>query len=242
MQARRDGRLGRDSAAMGGRAEPLIHCGPTTEVNVLAPQLFDSSAEWLAIVEQIRRGDNAGMEKLYRVFEKGVRFYFLRQLGIQEVDDKVHETFLIVVHAIRNGDLRDAERLMGFVRTVVRRLCAAGVNQIIQNRREGQELGTLAPIADQQRNPEQRIAFDETVELMLGVLNELSLRDRDILTRYYLHEETQEQICEAMKLTHNQFRLLKSRAKARLGGLGKQRLRKSLFARYFGRTSPSSFH
>ncbi len=242
MQAKRDGPLGRDPAAIGGTAKPLIHCGATTEVNVVAPQLFDSSGEWLAIVEQIRRGDDAGMEKLYGVFEKGVRFYFLRQLGFQEVDDRVHETFLIVVHAIRNGDLRDAERLMGFVRTVVRRLCAAGIDQIIQSRREDQELGTRVPIVDPQRNPEQRIAFDETVELMLGVLNELCQRDRDILTRYYLHEETQEHICEAMKLTHNQFRLLKSRAKARLGGLGHQRLRNSLFSKYLRRTSPSPLH
>jgi hypothetical protein len=44
-----------------------------------------------------------------------------RQLGPQDLDDKVHDTFLIVVQAIRKGELREPERLMGFVHTVVRR-------------------------------------------------------------------------------------------------------------------------
>jgi DNA-directed RNA polymerase specialized sigma24 family protein len=43
-------------------------------------------------------------------------------LGPQDLDDRVHDTFLIVVQAISKGDLREPERLMGFVRTVVRRL------------------------------------------------------------------------------------------------------------------------
>jgi hypothetical protein len=38
-----------------------------------------------------------------------------------------------------------------------------------------------------------------------------------------LNEQTQEEICSAMDLTDTQFRLLKSRAKARFGDLGKKR-------------------
>jgi len=53
------------------------------------------------------------MEELYRVFSRGIRFYLCRQLGPQELDDKVHDTFLIVVQAICRGELRDPDRLMG---------------------------------------------------------------------------------------------------------------------------------
>ena len=62
-----------------------------------------------------------GLEELYRIFSRGVRYYLHRQLGPQEIDDKVHDTFLIVVQAIQRGELREPQRLMGFVRTVVRR-------------------------------------------------------------------------------------------------------------------------
>ena len=65
------------------------------------------------------------MEELYQLFSKGIRFYLCRQLGPQELDDKVHDTFVVVVQAIRRGDLREPERLMGFVRTIVRRQVAA---------------------------------------------------------------------------------------------------------------------
>jgi len=45
----------------------------------------------------------------------------------------------------------------------------------------------------------------------------LSQRDREILKRFFLQEQSQEQICREMALTETQFRLLRSRAKARLG-------------------------
>src|ERR1700681_2559511 len=72
---------------------------------------------WLTLVESIQKGEGSGMEELYRVFSRGVRFYLCRQLGPQDLDDKVHDTFLIVVQAITRGELREPERLMGFVRT-----------------------------------------------------------------------------------------------------------------------------
>lgn len=80
--------------------------------------------DWLDLVERIRCGDPSGMTDLYALFSRGVRFYLCRQLGPQELDDKVHDTFLIVVQAIRRGELREPERLMGFVRTIVRRQVA----------------------------------------------------------------------------------------------------------------------
>ena len=95
-----------------------------------------SSVDWSELVTRIRRGDESGMEDLYRLFARGIRFYLCRQLGIQELDDKVHDTFLIVVQAIRRGDLREPDRLMGFVRTVVRRQVAAHIDQVVHSRRD----------------------------------------------------------------------------------------------------------
>ena len=64
----------------------------------------------------------------------------------------------------------------------------------------------------------------ERAELMARVLGSISRRDREILTRFYLREQSQEQICEEMELTETQFRLLKSRAKARFGDAGRRQL------------------
>src|SRR6476661_2188777 len=103
---------------------------------------------WLDLVESIRRGERCGMEELYRVFSRGVRYYLCRQLGPQDLDDRVHDTFLIVVQAICKGELRDPERLMGFVRTVVRRQVAAQIERVVQNRKDQAEMDTTVAVSD----------------------------------------------------------------------------------------------
>ena len=164
------------------------------------------------------------MEQLYRLFSRGIRYYLCRQLGPQELEDKVHDTFLIVVNAIRRGDLREPERLMGFVRTVVRRQVAAYIEQAVHNRREQADLETGVTVADRKENPEQEAMIRQKAALMESALSALSERDREILVRFYLKEQPQDQICREMDLTETQFRLLKSRAKAKFGEIGKKKL------------------
>ena len=224
-----------------GKNEPTsleqAEAWPPTDANDTAASTARSPVDWAELVDRIHRGDDSGMEDLYRLFAKGIRFYLCRQLGAQELEDKIHDTFLIVVQAIRRGDLREPDRLMGFVRTVVRRQVAAHIDHLVHSRRERLHMDVGGRVADGRRNPEQNVAFQEKVELMLEVLKELSERDRDILTRFYLNEQSQEQICEEMNLTETQFRLLKSRAKARFGELGQKKLRHKQPLSLFLRTS-----
>src|SRR4051794_2028946 len=78
----------------------------------------NSAVDWIALVAQIKAGDDAGLEHLYKLFSRGIRYYLCRHLGPEELDDRVHDTFLVVVQAVQKGDLREPERLMGFVRTI----------------------------------------------------------------------------------------------------------------------------
>jgi RNA polymerase sigma-70 factor, ECF subfamily len=197
---------------------------------------------WQELVQRIQAGEESAMAELYNLFAKGVRFYLCRQLGPQELDDKIHDTFLIVVQAIRRGDLREPERLMGFVRTVVRRQVAAHIDQVVHCRREEMHIDVGVRIADGRRNPEQSAAFQQKVEFMRTILEELADRDREILTRFYLQEQTQGEICNEMDLTETQFRLLKSRAKTRFGELGKRKLQQKPLAALFLRNSARAVH
>src|SRR5258708_39930048 len=179
---------------------------------------------WIFLVESIQRGDRCGMEELYRLFSRGVRFYLCRQLGPQDLDDKVHDTFVIVLQAITKGELREPERLMGFVRTVVRRQVAAQIDRAVQTRREQAEIDRTVSMSDHRNTPEEAAILRQHEEVAEAVLRSISGRDREILTRFYLREQTQEEICGEMNLSDTQFRLLKSRAKARFGELGRKRL------------------
>jgi len=179
---------------------------------------------WAQLVQRVHDGDDSGMEELYKLFSTGVRFYLCRQLGPQDLDDKVHDIFLIITQSIQRGDLRDPERLMGYVRTIVRRQVAAYIENAVQSRRNQTDLDFGLTLTDQHPNPERRLIAEQSTEVALGILKSLNKRDREVLIRFYLKEQSQEQICREMSLTETQFRLIKSRAKARFGELGKRRM------------------
>lgn len=180
--------------------------------------------QWSELVGKIRRDDCSALEELYRVFSRGVRFYLCRQLGPQDLDDKVHEVFLIVAQAIRKGDLRDPARLMGYVRTVVRRQVAAHIEEAGQKRRQYADVEFGLAVRDGRADPEQAAIARQQREIAWAVLNAIGRRDREILIRFYVEEQSADQICRDMSLTETQFRLIKSRAKARFGELGRRRL------------------
>jgi len=176
------------------------------------------------LVRRIIAADQQAIESLYAIFSRGIRFYLCRQLGAQELEDKLHDTFLVVVQALQRGELRDPSKLMAFVRTIVRRQVAGYIDATVRTRRDVADLELGSRVADGRSNPEQNLLTSEKAQIMRDVLRELSARDREILIRFYLHEESQAEICRAMGLTDTQFRLLKSRAKARFGEMGKRKL------------------
>jgi len=175
---------------------------------------------WAGIVERIQAGDPSGMEELYAVFTSGIRFYLCRQLGPQDLDDKVHDAFLTIAQSIRRGDLREPERLMGYVRTVIRRQVAGYIGIAVEARRTLVDPDHGAILRDRKPDPERKAIEEQNNALAMRVLNTLPQRDREVLVRFYLQEQSPRQICRDMGLTATQFRLTKSRAKARFTELG----------------------
>ena len=179
---------------------------------------------WSELVEKIRSGEPSGMEDLYRIFYKGIRFHLFRSLGPQDLEDRVHDVFLSVTQSIQKGDLREPRFLAGYVRTIVRRQVAGFLENVIHTRRTHTGLDEIGPLSDRRSNPERAAIERQHTAFAMRILKGLGPRDRDVLIRFYLREQGQDQICQEMGLTGTQFRLIKSRAKARFGELGKARL------------------
>jgi RNA polymerase sigma-70 factor (ECF subfamily) len=165
---------------------------PFATVNSRSGDEFSNRAA--PILEGIRREECSAVEEMYGLLAQGVRWYLTHHLGPEEAEEKVLDVLLVVLRAIRYGSLREPERLLGFVATVARRTAAA--------------------------KPERRALVDRhSITVMKQLLSELSERDRDILTRFYLRNQTEQQICEELNVAETHFRLLKSRAKARFDEL-----------------------
>ena len=181
-------------------------------------------ADWKVVVDQIRAGDPVGEEALYRNLAAGARLFLQRKLGPQDVEDRVHNVFVIVVQAIRRGELREPERLMGFVRTVLNRQLGLAISGLIRTREHSIQLDSARHLTAVDPSPEEHALSIQKVALMKQALKELSHREFEMLTRFYLREQPPEQIQEEMRLTPTQFNLLKSRAKAKLTDLVRHKL------------------
>jgi DNA-directed RNA polymerase specialized sigma24 family protein len=175
------------------------------------------------LVDRIRRGHPTGFEELYGM-AKNFSFFLLRQLGHDDLQDKVHDVFVTTAQAIVAGKLRDPERLVPFVTTVTRFYT---YGQIDRRTRWRKLEGSLehVNVPDARINLEQTAYCKQKAQIVWEILGVLKPRDSELLRRFYLQEQTKEEICREMKLTPTQFRLLKSRAKSRFTALGLTRVR-----------------
>jgi RNA polymerase sigma-70 factor, ECF subfamily len=166
---------------------------------------------WGDMVGRIRQGDALGGEHLYRTLSGGARSRLARTVDPQLVEDKFHDVVVTVLSAIHGGGLREPERLMGFVKTITQRRAAEHVRSQISRRRLVPLDSVLSPVSCE-LDPEAALANHQQSLAIRQVLGRLKARDREILVRFYLHEQDHAHICREMGLTATQFRLYKSRA------------------------------
>jgi RNA polymerase sigma-70 factor (ECF subfamily) len=186
--------------------------------------------DWKNVVEQIRAGDPAGDEALYRNLASGARLFLQRRLATADVEDRVHDLFVIVVETIRRGELREPERLMGFVRTVLNRQLNLEISRMIHMRQTCIDLESAGDLTAADSSPEQQAVMNQKVALMKQILGKMRDREFEVLTRFYLLEQPPERIRLDMGLTQTQFNLLKSRAKTKLKELMQRKLARNPFS------------
>jgi RNA polymerase sigma factor (sigma-70 family) len=168
--------------------------------------------QWSELVDEIRGGNQESIALLYSAVSDSARAQLFRSIDSQAVEDHVQEILMIVLAAIRSGELRDPRCLMGFVRTVTRRQAAVYIRRAIVLRRRMVSMESAEPASPTNESPEARINARERVAVVKKMLETLCERDRDILIRFYYEEQDPERICREMHLTATQFRLFKSRA------------------------------
>lgn len=205
-------------------ASPLAAVSLDRDPGPAAEETYGRIAD---LVERIRARDTEAESELYATLNKGIRFVLLRQIRpLADVDDRVHEIFMVALKAIREDKLRDPARLMGFIRSVVANQVATHIMRTVRKRER--EVGADAAsihLRDPRESPEQLAIDGERLQCAREMLQSLCERDRTILLRFYVDGHTKEQIMDELHLTDTQFRLFKWRARARYDGLLQRRLR-----------------
>ena len=181
-----------------------------------ASQTFVEGNSWTNIVERIRDGDSAASEELYARVLRWLKYACRSRLVPDESDDRVQETYLAVVKAIQNGELREPEKLIGFIRVIGHRQYCAYLKRRDKSRSSQAGHEVFEGSSRSRFDPEHDVLGNERRSFAQRVLAQLAPREREILERFYIREESPDCICKKMNLTSNQFRLLKWRAKAKV--------------------------
>jgi len=148
----------------------------------------------------------------------------MRAAGQRSIaEDLLQDTFRLTLEKIRRGDLREPERLSGFICNIARNLATAHFRRA--SRQEPLEAQTpLSANADD--DPLQRLLAAEKAAIVRRILGELpSPRDRDVLYRFYLADQDKEQICLHLGLSSLHFNRVLFRARERYKELYEKFLR-----------------
>ncbi len=172
----------------------------------------DSATE---LVRKIREGDRTAEEELISRYRRGVTILLNRASGdASAVDDLYQETFQIALEKIRRGDLREPERLSGFICSLARNLVIDHFRKVSARRNSGrvEETGAAHPAPDALED----LLRLERASIVRRVLGELpSGRDREILFRFYIAEDEKDAICRDLGLTSLHFNRVLFRARVR---------------------------
>lgn len=178
-------------------------------------------------VSRIMAGDRQAEAELIDSYGRGVRI-IIRRAGAAAtfIDDLCQETFRIVLEKIRSGDIREPERLSGFIRGVAKNLVIEHFRRVARQERLTDNEEAIRLLTTSAPNQLERLLQKEKAGVVWRVLREMrNERDVQVLLRYHLAEDTKEQICADLGLTSLQFNLVLHRARERYRQLYRQMAR-----------------
>jgi RNA polymerase sigma-70 factor (ECF subfamily) len=176
------------------------------------------------LVCRIVSGDPAAEAELVARFSRPVSF-LLRRLARDEaaVDDLYQDTFRQVIEKVRAGELRDADRLPGFVCGMARNLFLGAVRRRGRRRRWQGDSEAAEAAPDPAPGQLAGLLARERAAIVRRVLAELkNERDREILARFYIADEDKEEICRDLALSDLHFNRVLFRARQRYRQLFEQ--------------------
>lgn len=170
----------------------------------------------VSLVERIRAGDPNAEAELVEGYRLGLS-YLLRKVTGDPVlsEDLVQETFQVALRRIRAGELREPEKLSGFIRQTAKNLALREHRRSERWEEDADWEPDRGPV-DPGESQLGRVLRQETAGLVRRVLAEMrSGRDRQLLYRYYIAEHAKEEICRDLGLSSLNFNLVLFRARER---------------------------
>jgi RNA polymerase sigma-70 factor (ECF subfamily) len=173
----------------------------------------------LRLVEAIAKRSSL-QDQLYVRYRRPLLQVFLhRRIDRDAAEDLLQRTFLQAIRKIRTEGLEDPGNLGGYLyRTACKLAIAYWRGELSRKHDSDQEL--LANLQDETLSLEERLDHEQLAKCVRDLMGTLSMeRDREVLERFYLREESRSSIRESLQLTDMQFNQVLWRARQRFGDI-----------------------
>ncbi len=176
------------------------------------------------LVRRILDGERGAENELVERYTRAVVFFVKQSVSDRAAaDDLYQDTFRVVLEKVRQGAVREPERLAGFVCSIARNLVIEHFRR--GSRRVAREVPGDAPsVPSPAPSALEQLLREEKADLARRVLASMeSERDRQVLQRFYLADEDKDRICEDLGLTSLHFNQVLCRARERYKKLFEER-------------------
>ncbi len=130
------------------------------------------------------------------IFQSGIRYFLSRTLGQHQIESRQREVLSLVIKSIKENSIREPSRLVSYVLTVLRQYISSQM--------------TVSPHLVSEKESHANVHADAIRTLLANI----AAVDREALHRYYVGEETGEQICRALNITSTRFRSVRNTTRA----------------------------
>ncbi len=173
----------------------------------------------LSLVEAV--ASRSGLQnQLYVRYRRPLLQVFLhRRIARDAAEDLLQRTFLQAIKKIRTEGLDDPSNLGGYLYRTACKLATAYWRGEL-SRRHDNDGELLANLKDEALSLEERLEHEQLARHVRELMDHLPVqRDREVLERFYLHEESRAAIRESLQLTDMQFNQVLWRARQRFGDI-----------------------
>jgi len=144
-----------------------------------------------------------------------------RRIDRDTADDLLQRTFLQAIKKIRTEGLDDPGNLGGYLyRTACKLATSYWRGELSHSHRHENDRELLTNLKDEALSLEDRLDHEQLARHVRNLMDTLPVqRDREVLERFYLHEEPRTSIRESLQLTDMQFNQVLWRARQRFGDI-----------------------
>jgi len=178
----------------------------------------DESSDF-SLVEAVAERSELQNQLYLRYRRPLLQVFHHRRIDRDAADDLLQRTFLQAIKKIRTEGLDDPGNLGGYLYRTACKLATAYWRGELSHRHEN-DRELLTNLKDEALSLEERLDHEQLAKHVRDLMDHLPVqRDREVLERFYLHEEPRTAIRESLQLTDMQFNQVLWRARQRFGDI-----------------------